>query len=136
MSAPKRYPCASCPYRCDVPSGVWAEEEYLKLPPYDNDTADQPPGVFYCHQDDERVCSGWAGTHDGTNLLALRFAAAMGTMTPEEIDATIDYESPVPLFESGAEACAHGVKEIREPSAEAQKTVAKIEDRRTRRGSA
>ena len=135
MRTPKRYPCASCPYRRDVPSGVWAPEEYLKLPEYDRPTSEQPVGVFYCHQDDERICSGWAGTHDGVNLLALRFAVGLGTMTPEEVDATIDYAPPVPLFDSGAEACQHGLKDLREPSAEARKTVAKIETRRTRRES-
>lgn len=35
-------PCHSCPYRRDVPSGVWATEEYDKLLPYDADTASQP----------------------------------------------------------------------------------------------
>ena len=28
-------PCASCPYRCDVPSGVWHPDEYAKLEVYD-----------------------------------------------------------------------------------------------------
>jgi hypothetical protein len=37
-AAPTKYPCPSCPYRKDVPSGVWAPEEYDKLPAYDNDT--------------------------------------------------------------------------------------------------
>ena len=81
MEAPKPYPCASCPYRCDVPSGVWDEDEYLKLPDYDEATGEQPPGVFLCHQDDERVCSGWAGTHDTEDLLSLRLAVSLGAMT-------------------------------------------------------
>ena len=108
IGPPKPNPCASCPYRRDVPSGVWSEGEYVKLPDYDLATGDQPLGVFCCHQDDDRVCSGWAGTHDGEHLLALRMAQAGRQMTAEAVEATIEYVSPVPLFESGAEACAHG----------------------------
>lgn len=28
---PRKTPCASCPYRKDVPSGVWEASEYEKL---------------------------------------------------------------------------------------------------------
>ena len=62
---PARTPCATCPYRTDVPSGVWAPEEYAKLLAYDEETAYQPLSVFLCHQVDGRVCAGWAGCHDG-----------------------------------------------------------------------
>jgi hypothetical protein len=34
-------PCASCPYRKDVPSGIWAAHEYTKLLAYDGDILDQ-----------------------------------------------------------------------------------------------
>jgi hypothetical protein len=44
-----------------------------------------------------------------------------------EIDpAVFDYESPIPLWASGAEACAHGIAEIDDPSEEAVQTVEKL----------
>jgi Family of unknown function (DUF6283) len=136
IGGPKPFPCASCPYRRDVPSGVWAEEEYAKLPEYDNETGDQPPGVFLCHQTDRRVCSGWAGCHDGEHLLALRLAAGMGVMDDHAIEATIDYVSPVPLFATGAEAAAHGLGGVPAPGPDAKAVMEKIERRRGRRAVA
>jgi hypothetical protein len=126
----------SCPYRTDVPSGIWAAEEYAKLPRYDAPTMEQPPQAFLCHQMDRsapgaRVCAGWAGCHDGGHLLALRFALMQGTMTGEDADATIDYVSPVPLFASGAEAAEHGMAEIGNPGPEAVVAMAKIGRRRS-----
>lgn len=49
VRGPAPQPCASCPYRRDVPSGIWAAEEYAKLPAYDADTPFQPPHLFLCH---------------------------------------------------------------------------------------
>jgi hypothetical protein len=123
---PAPRPCASCPYRRDVPSGVWHREEYAKLRRYDAPTGEQPPGVFLCHTAPGRVCAGWAGCHDGVHLLALRFALMLGTMTADDVDATIDYVSPVPLFSSGAQAADHGEAEIADPSVSAVKAMAKI----------
>lgn len=138
INGPAPRPCESCPYRKDVPSGVWAEAEYEKLRAYDRPTAEQPMEVFQCHQnskDDDRarVCAGWAschGTTHQTDLLALRFAEAFGNMTPEAIAAVRDYTSPVPLFASGEEAADHGVAEITHPSPQAQRLVAKIASNR------
>ena len=134
IHAPKPYPCASCPYRCDVPSGIWSEDEYHKLPLYDKPTAEQPHGVFMCHQADDTVCSGWAGTHDIVNLMSLRMAASTGRIEEGALDAIMDYKSPVPLFDSGAEACAHGMSEVLTPSQEAVLIALKIKRRRKRRG--
>lgn len=136
IGPPAPRPCASCPYRRDVPSGIWAAEEYAKLPAYDRETMGQPPQVFLCHQnerdsDRSRVCAGWAGCHDGGHLLALRFASIGGSMTPDAIEATMDYRSPVPLFRSGAEAAAHGMVQIRRPGTRAVKTMGKIARRRS-----
>lgn len=132
---PAPRPCSSCPYRRDVPSGVWAASEYDKLRAFDAPTMHQPPAVFLCHQrgrdDADRVCAGWAGTHDGAHLLALRVAAVEGQMSPEDVDATIDYVSPVPLFGSGAEAAVHGQAEIAVPGERAVETMAKIARVRT-----
>jgi hypothetical protein len=114
---------------------VWAASEYGKLPAYDRPTSEQPIGVFLCHQTDRdssqsRVCAGWAGCHDGAHLLALRFAAITGSMTPEAVDATVDYVSPVPLFRSGADAARHGLAQIRRPGTRAVTTMGKIARRR------
>lgn len=134
VAPPAPRPCASCPYRRDVPSGVWAPEEYEKLPAYDRDTMSQPPQLFLCHQtgrdDGARVCAGWAGCHDTGQLLALRFAAVTGSMTPEAVGATLDYVSPVPLFGSGVEAARHGLAEVERPGGRAVKTMSKIARRR------
>lgn len=125
MSAvPARRPCRSCPYRRDVPSGVWDFVEYDKLRLYDRPTAEQPPGAFYCHQQDGRLCAGWVAVHDMINCLGIRILAAV---IPEaDVDAIIDYTTDVPLFGSGAEAADHGEREIMSPSLEARMMVDKI----------
>lgn len=131
---PAAAPCGSCPYRRDVPSGVWVEEEYAKLPPYDRPTGEQPIGVFFCHQQDGRVCAGWAGCHDMDENLALRFAVAGGTMSVEDSEAIKAYVSAVPLFSSGQEAADHGRAEIKAPSIDAVRTIQRLERKRRRRG--
>src|SRR5476649_1940723 len=115
IKGPAPAPCGSCPYRQDVPSGVWSEEEYAKLPEFDKSTGEQPPSVFCCHQQPGRLCAGWVGVHEMKHNLGLRLADAMGAMEPDEVDATLAYETSVPLFASGAEAAEHGRAEIAEP---------------------
>jgi hypothetical protein len=132
-AAPAKYPCASCPYRRDVASGVWSPEEYAKLPPYDNATWGQPPGAFFCHQQNGRLCAGWVGCHDMQESLGMRLAVSTG-LSIEDYEAALSYTSPVPLFDSGAEAAAHGMAEVPAPGPKAQRTIRKIEDRRQRRG--
>lgn len=46
-----------------------------------------------------------------------------GLVVAEE---TFDYESPVPLFESGMEACLHGLSGIEEPGPEARAMIDKL----------
>jgi Family of unknown function (DUF6283) len=121
-------PCKSCPYRRDVPSGVWAAEEYDKLPGYDGDMASQllsgSGGLFYCHQQDGRLCAGWVGTHGPHNLIALRLTSCSGH---DQIDSSVwAYKSPVPLFKSGAAACAHGKRAIRRPGPKARRTAERL----------
>lgn len=128
---PAPRPCESCPYRLDVPTGVWAREEYEKLRDYDADTARQPPGVFLCHQtgadsDSRRVCAGWAGCHEGQHLLALRLAVLNGSMDATTYAAVTDYESPIPLFASGSAAADHGEAGISEPPEDACCAIDKI----------
>lgn len=122
-------PCKSCPYRRDVPSGVWAAEEYDKLPVYDKSIGEQilagAAGVFMCHQQDGKLCAGWVGCH-GDNTAALRIAARISD-AGENIDPSVfTYESPVPLFKSGAEAAAHGKRAIKRPGERAQRTIHRL----------
>lgn len=131
LHPPAPSPCTSCPYRTDVPSGIWDASEYEKLPLYDAETMYQPPAVFQCHQTKRdgrlcRICAGWAGCHDRNELLALRIAVSSGAISPETHQATIEYRSPVPLFASGAEAAAHGMRDIENPSEAAARAVSKI----------
>lgn len=126
-------PCGSCPYRRDVPSGLWAENEYAKLPAYDAPTASQPPAAFFCHQQNGRLCAGWVGCHDMLESLGLRIGASMGQLSIEDVDAAIDYVCPVPLWESGAAAAEHGRREIETPSAKAEREIQKLVRKRDRR---
>lgn len=129
---PAPRPCESCPYRLDVPSGVWVAEEYAKLPAYDRPTMEQPPGLFLCHQQNGRACAGWAGCHDMSQSLAVRFAAISG-VPPETINTLLDYVSPVPLWPSGAAAAAHGLAAVEAPGDDADRLIGKLVRRRDAR---
>ena len=137
FQAPAPRPCGSCPYRQDVPAGVWAPEEYAKLPDYDGETGHQPAGVFLCHWQTGRVCAGWAACHGaqgradhGRDSLALRMAGFLGSMSAEDIEATRNYVSPVPLWSSGQEAFQRGMSGVADPSPEAEEIMAKMSGRK------
>jgi len=115
-------PCASCPYRKDVPSGVWHESEYDKLPEYDGETFEQSPVIFSCHQKDQTVCAGWLGHRVPGDMLAVRIGLLTGALPPE----ALDYTTKVPLFETGAEASEHGKAEIDNPGDAARKLINKL----------
>jgi len=134
MSAkgPATNPCGSCPYRQDVPSGVWVPEEYAKLPAYDRSTPEQPPRAFFCHQGTGRLCAGWVGCHDMNHSLALRMACSFGTLTPEDCKAAIDYECPVPLWPSGEAAAEHGMAGIEALDERAVKVIDRLVRKRDR----
>lgn len=134
LRGPAPRPCESCPYRRDVPSGVWSASEYDKLPGYDEPTPSQPARVFACHRHDGRVCAGWAGCHAGEHLLSLRLALLTGGMTVADYEATVAYSSPVPLFSSGAEAATHGKAEVEAPGAPARRVIAKVSARLAEHG--
>lgn len=123
---PAPRPCDSCPYRRDVPSGVWDESEYAKLPRYDAATGEQPHGVFLCHRQDGRACAGWVAVHDMGECLALRLALAFDHLSGDELDAFLDYSTPVECWTSGAEAAAHGLAGLDSPSAEAVALMLKL----------
>ena len=129
---PRKTPCPTCPYRRDVPSGVWSAEEYDKLTEYDGDTLEQVAKgafrVFFCHQRTNEVCAGWCGTHDMDENLAIRLSREN-----LDIEAIRSYQSPVPLFDSGAEAAEHGKREIESPSPEAVEKIDQLIRMRERR---
>jgi len=117
-----------------VPAGIWAADEYARLCDYDNDTAQQPPGLFLCHQTDAdwptaRLCAGWVGCH-GDQLLGLRLAAATGTLDDAALDDAMSYISPIPLFATGAQAAGHGISGIADPDPAARAMIDKIIRRR------
>ena len=116
--APPKRPCGSCPYRRDVPSGIWDPSEYAKLPAYDAETWAQPIKLFMCHQQDGCLCGGWIAAHGAESLLALRIAA------PHLAPETFDYTPGVPVFGSGAEAAAHGMAQVASPPPEAIRKMA------------
>lgn len=126
---PASRPCGSCPYRRDVPSGVWADEEYDKLPRYDVEIGYQPPSAFYCHQQNGRLCAGWVGCHDMNESLGLRIGEVSGHIPPDVVDAALDYTTDVPLWESGAAAAAHGKAEIEVPGTAARRVIDKLHKR-------
>jgi hypothetical protein len=137
VQAPAPRPCESCPYRKDVPSGVWGASEYVKLAMYDRETVEQPMGLFQCHQHDPetsrqvpRVCAGWAGVHGRQlgrfELLSVRMALAMESIDDETALRILGYRSPVPLWNSGLKAMEHGIREISCPSPQAQRITEKI----------
>lgn len=115
---PAERPCGSCPYRKDAPSGLWHPSEYAQLPKYDLETFEQPQAVFFCHQQTGHVCGGWAGCHDMDEAIALRLP--FHGLSEEDVELTRTYVSPVPLFESGAEAALHGMADLDNPGRKAR----------------
>lgn len=126
LPGPAKTPCPTCPYRRDVPSGIWDASEYPKLCKYDGDTMEQfnngATTLFMCHQQNGHLCSGWVACHDTDHLLALR----LHRVHP----STFNYASPVPVFSSGAEAALHGMAEICRPGDAALMAIAKLERQR------
>lgn len=127
-AAPK--PCGSCPYRRDVPSGVWHPSEYAKLKKFDGDTSEQSPRLFMCHSNPSTLCAGWLGCHGPEELLAVRLGVLSGKVDPSVRDFTTD----VPLFSSGAEAARHGTARVSRPGKAARETIDKLTRARRRGG--
>ncbi|MGV1682932.1 DUF6283 family protein [Sphingopyxis sp. NJF-3] len=124
---PGKAPCGSCPYRRDVPAGIWHPEEYAKLPRYDGETWEQSPSLFFCHQQDGNLCAGWVGCHDADHLLAFR----MNRVDP----SVFTYASPVPLFASGREAAEHGLLGVSAPDRRARQAIGKLQRKLSQRPS-
>lgn len=122
---PRKNPCASCPYRTRVASGIWDESEYSKLPAYDGEIHEQTSiAVFMCHQPAEgSVCSGWLGHRAyPEDLLAVRLGVLRGDLD----QSCLEYSTDVPLFGSGAAAAEHGMKDFQAPQADARRVIDKI----------
>lgn len=120
---PRKSPCASCPYRQNVPSGIWDKTEYEKLDRYDGEIFEQrTDAIFMCHQGCGDVCSGWLGHRDPSELLAVR----LGLMGEHLDPSCLDYSTTVDLFGSGAEAAEHGMKDIGAPRDAAMAVMGKI----------
>lgn len=73
-----REPCASCPYRTDVPAGTWHPEEFENLKAQD---ANQFGAIFACHatrKTGPQVCGGWLldQRSRGAPCISLRLAMA------------------------------------------------------------
>lgn len=114
-------PCQFCPYRRDVPSGIWHADEYAKLIEYDRPTAEQPFRQFACHAQPECVCTGWLVVgmkqpHDKA-LIALRLFP---------VDGQDDIACDVPLFDTGTQAALHGLSGLSAPSGDAQAAIASL----------
>jgi hypothetical protein len=119
MSDIRKEPCSACPYRQDVPSGLWAHQEYEKLRLYDAPTPEQPSAPFACHATPEHYCHGWAVVHSSRGnefaLLALRLRG-IRDVPP----------AAVPLMFSGNDAANHGEADIDEPSLDAVEAIQKL----------
>ena len=113
-------PCSSCPYRKDTPPGVWAAEEYEKLPAWD-DPLRLDAGVFLCHKGDRKlVCRGWLEVHHeniGVRLALLRNIIDLGAHREP---------TKVPLYKSGRAACAAGLRGVKRPSKKACEVIVKL----------
>lgn len=116
-------PCRSCPYRKDVPSGVWSHHEYEKLRAYDGDFSEQNKALFMCHTSTEHLCAGWVGhVPTPTDLASVRLGVFFNKLDP----SCVSYKTEVPLHASGKEAADFGQRDIEDPSDEAIDFVQKL----------
>lgn len=117
-------PCSSCPYRKDIPTGVWHASEYEKLRLYDDTAQNQAFIPFHCHQEPEigkpTLCRGWLSVH--CESAAVRILGMQGNVTEEQVYA----EVKEPLYKSGNEAADAGLKGIKRPSKKARKIVERL----------
>jgi hypothetical protein len=123
---PAANPCGSCPLRRDAPPGLWAREEYAKLPAYDRPTGDQPMAVFMCHQVDGRVCAGWAAVIDGGESMALRIAVAAGHISVRLFRAIVEYRTATPVHDSCTAAAEAGLAGMDDPPPVTRRHAARL----------
>lgn len=116
-------PCSSCPYRRDVPSGIWDPSEYEKLACYDTELVF---ALFLCHAHGKAspsLCRGWLSVH--SDCVAVRLGLLRGRITVAQRDAEVS----VPLYGSGAEARDAGLSGVEEPGDDALRMIARLERR-------
>jgi hypothetical protein len=117
-------PCNSCPYRKDVPSGVWSPEEYQKLPTYDENVPEPAFAAFLCHQTNlagkQTACRGWLSVHK--NSIAVRLAVLTGQVTVKQVLAKVRAK----LYRTGAAACRAGMKHVKHPTIQARLLIMKL----------
>ena len=121
--APRKTPCATCPYRKNVPQGIWDWSEYQKLRRYDEDTATQPPNLFMCHQGEGDICMGWWSCGGQPfELLAVRLAVIRGEIALEELENI----TTIPIHPTHSAAAGHGTEKYYDPPQEARDAIEKI----------
>lgn len=116
-------PCSTCPYRRDVPSGIWDREEYEKLPQWDHEMAFA--GTFLCHTDPAAICRGWMEVHERN--MSVRLAMFRVEWTEANRKPT-----KIPLYRSGLAAMRAGLRALARPSGDAKKAITSILERRER----
>lgn len=114
--------CATCPYRRDVPTGLWHDNEYEKLRAYDLPTGEQPASLFLCHCGDGTLCAGWWAVHGG-ELLAVRLGQITGAVGRLPIVCG-------DFYASGNEAADAGQRDIQSPSEAAIRAINRLNKRR------
>lgn len=116
-------PCATCPYRKDVPSGVWHHDEYERLRKFDDEPRADNLGTFLCHQTNvcgkEIACKGWLMVH--RESVAVRLAMLRG-----HIDESAFSPTDVALHDSGNAAADFGQRDIERPRRTALKVMQKL----------
>lgn len=115
-------PCSTCPYRRDTPPGIWAREEYDKLPAWDDER--NLAGTFLCHQGNRQaLCRGWMEVHHrnfAVRMAVLSCSPPAGGWKPCD----------VALYDSGAQARAVGLKGLCKPGKKAREAIAKLAKKR------
>lgn len=124
FTVPKE-PCGSCPYRKDVPAGVWHPEEYTKLSGFTPKDPRSVPamGTFLCHNHEEKdrvLCRGW--TFVERESPAVKLLVYLGRVEPDDVCQT----PRTPLFETGQEAALHGLSGVKKPTKAARRLQDKI----------
>lgn len=76
-------PCGSCPYRTDVPVGVWHTSNFRSLLLSDRDPDNG--NVFGCHLADGTICRGWLLDQKRRNLPSVRLRVVLAT-NPDAMD--------------------------------------------------
>lgn len=115
-------PCPTCPYRRDVPSGVWAEQEYVRLKEFDDQ---RKISAFLCHnggsdpKTNRTLCRGWVEVHNQN------WGVRLALCQVEWNDAN-SKPTKVPLYKSGAQAMKAGLRKLNQPSREARAICDKL----------